>query len=96
MFCVLQKKVLSFGPNRTVEVWPNSSAEPKLQSVFTSNVVGLIQKDRKNETFVILHPNLFQKVLCITKVGQAGNMAGRENSNRQASKTLKYVPEDTI
>ena len=89
-------KVLSFGPNRTVEVWPNSSAEPKLQSVFTSNVVGLIQKDRKNETFVILHPNLFQKVLCITKVGQAGNMAGRENSNRQASKTLKYVPEDTI
>ena len=22
-FCVLQNKVLSFGPNRTVEVWPN-------------------------------------------------------------------------
>ena len=32
-FCVLQKKVLSFGPNRTVEVWPNISAEPNVQSV---------------------------------------------------------------
>ena len=27
-FCVLQKKVLSFGPNRTVEVRTNSSAKP--------------------------------------------------------------------
>ena len=26
-FCVLQKKVLSFGPNRTVEFQLNSSAE---------------------------------------------------------------------
>ena len=32
-FCVLQKKVLSFGLNRTVEVPPNSSAEPNVQSV---------------------------------------------------------------
>ena len=32
-FCVLQKKVLSFGPNRTVEVPPNSLAEPNFQSV---------------------------------------------------------------
>ena len=32
-FCVLQKKVLSFGPNRTVEVRPNSSAEPNVRSV---------------------------------------------------------------
>ena len=30
-FCVLQKKVLSFGPNRTVEVRPNSSAEPNVR-----------------------------------------------------------------
>jgi hypothetical protein len=34
-FCVLQKKVLSFGPNRTVEVQPNSSAEPNVRSVTT-------------------------------------------------------------
>ena len=32
-FGVLQKKVLSFGPNRTVEVRPNSSAEPNVRSV---------------------------------------------------------------
>ena len=32
-FCVPQKKVLSFGSNRTVEVRPNSSAEPNVQSV---------------------------------------------------------------
>jgi hypothetical protein len=32
-FCVLQKKVLSFGPNRIVEVRPNSWAEPNVQSV---------------------------------------------------------------
>ena len=30
---VLQKKVLPFGPNRTVEVRPNSSAEPNVWSV---------------------------------------------------------------
>ena len=35
-FCVLQKKVLSFGPNRTVQVRPNSSAEPNVRSVTTS------------------------------------------------------------
>ena len=29
-FCRLQKKVLSFGPNRTLEVWPNKSAKPRL------------------------------------------------------------------
>ena len=34
-FCVLQKKVLSFGPNGTVEVRPNSSAEPNIWSVTT-------------------------------------------------------------
>jgi hypothetical protein len=34
-FCVLQKKVLPFGPNRTVEVRPNSSAEPNFWSVTT-------------------------------------------------------------
>ena len=33
MFCVLQKKVLSFGPNRTVEVRLNSSAEPNVWSI---------------------------------------------------------------
>ena len=32
-FGVLQKKVLSFGPNRTVEVRLNSSAEPNVRSV---------------------------------------------------------------
>ena len=32
---VIQKKVLSFGPNRTVEVRPNSSAEPSVRSVTT-------------------------------------------------------------
>ena len=34
-FCVLQKKVLSFGPNRAVEVRPNSSAEPNVRSITT-------------------------------------------------------------
>ena len=34
-FCVLQKKILSFGPNCTVEVRPNSSAEPNVRSVTT-------------------------------------------------------------
>ena len=38
-FCVLQKKVLSFGPNRTVEVRPNSSAEPNVCSVTTEREV---------------------------------------------------------
>ena len=32
-FCVLQKKVLSFGPNRTVKVRPNSSTEPNVRSI---------------------------------------------------------------
>ena len=32
-FCVLQKKVLSFGPNRTVEVRLNSLAELNVWSV---------------------------------------------------------------
>ena len=32
-FYVLQKKVLSVGPNRTVEVLPNSSAEPNVRSI---------------------------------------------------------------
>ena len=36
MFCVLQKKVLSFGPNRTVEVCLNGSAEPNIWSVTNS------------------------------------------------------------
>ena len=36
MFCVLQKKVLSFGPNRTVEVWQNSLAKPNVWSVTTN------------------------------------------------------------
>ena len=40
-FCVLQKKVLSFGPNRTVEVQPNSSAEPNVRSITTNNLSGL-------------------------------------------------------
>jgi hypothetical protein len=31
--CVLQEKVLSFGPNRTVEVRPNSLAEPNVRLV---------------------------------------------------------------
>ena len=35
-FGVLQKKVLSFGPNRTVEVRPNSSAKLNVRSVTTS------------------------------------------------------------
>ena len=29
------EKVLSFGPNRTVEVWPNSSAEPNVWLITT-------------------------------------------------------------
>ena len=29
-FCFLQEKVLSFGPNRTVEVRSNSAAEPNV------------------------------------------------------------------
>ena len=37
-FCVLQKKVLSFGPNRTVEVRPNSSAEPNVRLITNTNV----------------------------------------------------------
>ena len=32
-FFVLQTKVLSFGPNRTVEVLPNSLAKPNVRSV---------------------------------------------------------------
>jgi hypothetical protein len=39
-FCVLQKKVLSFGPNRTVEVRLNSSAEPNVRSVTTPLIHG--------------------------------------------------------
>ena len=35
-FCVLQKKVLSFGPNRTVEVRTNSSAEQNVWSITRS------------------------------------------------------------
>ena len=35
-FCVLQKNVLSFGPNRAVEVQPNSSAELNVRSVTTT------------------------------------------------------------
>ena len=31
--CVLQKKVLSFGPNHTIEVWPNSSVKLNVRSV---------------------------------------------------------------
>ena len=42
MFCVLQKKVLSFGPNRTVEVRPNSLAEPNVWSI-TNSLVTLRQ-----------------------------------------------------
>ena len=38
-FCVLQKKVLSFGPNRTVEVLPNSSAEPNVRSFTTVQII---------------------------------------------------------
>ena len=36
-FCVLQKKVLSFGRNRTVEVRLNSSAKPNVCSVTTKS-----------------------------------------------------------
>ena len=36
-FCALQKKVLSFGPNRTVEVWPNSSAETNVWMYHAQN-----------------------------------------------------------
>ena len=39
--CVLQKKVLSFGPNRTVEVRRNSSAEPNVRSVTSLGVSSL-------------------------------------------------------
>ena len=35
-FCVLQKKVLSFGPNRIVEVRPNSSAKPSVGLITTT------------------------------------------------------------
>ena len=38
-FCVLPKKVLSFGPNRTVEVRPNSSAESNVRSVTTTSTL---------------------------------------------------------
>ena len=31
----LKKKVLSFGPNQTVEIWPNNSAKPNVRSVTT-------------------------------------------------------------
>ena len=34
-FCVLQEKALSFGPNCTLEVWPNNSAKLNFQSVTT-------------------------------------------------------------
>jgi hypothetical protein len=39
-FCVLQKKVLSFGPNRTVEVRLNGSAELKVRSVTRRQAAG--------------------------------------------------------
>ena len=39
MFCVLQKKVLSFRPNRTVEVRSNSLAEPNIWLVTTLLVI---------------------------------------------------------
>ena len=35
-FCVLQKKVLSFGPNPTVEVWPNRTFGWSLPCSYTS------------------------------------------------------------
>ena len=38
-FCVLQKKVLSFGPNRTVEVRPNSSAEPNVWLITSVHIL---------------------------------------------------------
>ena len=53
-FCVLQKKVLSFWLNRTVEVRPNSSAKPNVRSVTTeySKPVG---------TLDVFIPNLIKK-----------------------------------
>ena len=47
-FCVLQKKVLSFGPNRTVEVRLNSSAKPKVRSVTNVQIIHAILNIEKH------------------------------------------------
>ena len=60
-FCVLQKKVLSFGPNPTVKVRPNSSTEPNARSITTDHatlcfVMGSVDKSNLKE-FVIREDN---------------------------------------
>ena len=54
----------------------------------TSNGLGLIQKDTNNGMSVILHPNIFQKILHNTK----GNMAGREHSKQAGEQNFKLHP----
>ena len=57
-FCVLQKKVLSFGPNRTVEVRPNSSAEPNVRSVTSAHQAVITSKAERivqSSTEIILN-----------------------------------------
>ena len=52
-FCFLQEKVLSFGPNRTVEVRSNNSAEPNVWSVTNSLTNG--NRHLYNYRYVIIY-----------------------------------------
>ena len=61
-FCVLQKKVLSFGPNRTVEVRPNILAEPNVQLVTMLSVAEIMKPDFKDGN-TDLPPQQYKKII---------------------------------
>ena len=49
-YCVLQKKVLSFGPNHTVRVQTNISAKPNIRSVTNAPSPGTSGKPKIKQT----------------------------------------------
>ena len=63
-FCVLQKKDLSFGPNRTVEVQPNSSAERSVGHQCMGFLVRFLGKEAEpvptKDLVLICAPHIFR------------------------------------
>ena len=72
-FCVLQKKVPSFWPNHTVEIQPNSSAEPNVRSVTTIACFFMGMWTKKTKAllffyFYILGVNIFLFSLVVFQI----------------------------
>jgi hypothetical protein len=81
-FCVLQKKVLSFGPNRTVEVQPHCSAEPNVGSVTSWLVLDAEVRPKIQQTKMLVTCQRFGELFLFGLVWQYSSVQSNYNKGR--------------